>query len=437
MIKNEARRQNDSIIIRCNNKIRNNWIGSGEADIIRLDTRFSPAQTWRRIQKSQCRRFMYGLFVLCVIPPRSFHHGDDTVAKHPELSSRKVSFSVPSSGSEHLKPTLFSEDVLFFFFSRDVGYFSCPPGSQIIIPLAVSPQRWEQQMSNGRARRWKRSRSARQPWERCGIVDLAERFCLWVACGLHAVWFQPGGGFVCENVWERVCPVIKSACVENKWAWLNKENCFCPLACFVFSINTVFVAAPVSLASSFAILSVQIFRRRASLAARTLRRQPSSVASAINNDNMRTLSKSADLISQPGDSVDDGCTPGFRGPAVIWSRLFFRDLTKKTKNEWTKTLELSRSQFSWTAWEPPHKHEWRWPTFRLQPRPDPRAVGGENLAAGVLHPGRSICGICKKKTQRPACFWATYLSQGAARSSSSTILAARFPQQSCLSSGLC
>lgn len=86
-----------------------------------------------------------------------------------------------------------------------------------------------------------------------------------------------------------------------------------------------------SLASSFAILSVQIFRRRASLAARTLRRQPSSVASAINNDNMRTLSKSADLISQPGDSVDDGCTPGFRGPAVIWSRLFFRDLTKKTK----------------------------------------------------------------------------------------------------------
>lgn len=147
-----------------------------------------------------------------------------------------------------------------------------------------------------------------------------------------------GGGFVCENVWERVCPVIKSACVENKWAWLNKENCFCPLACFVFSINTVFVAAPVSLASSFAILSVQIFRRRASLAARTLRRQPSSVASAINNDNMRTLSKSADLISQPGDSVDDGCTPGFRGPAVIWSRLFFRDLTKKTKKRMNKNV---------------------------------------------------------------------------------------------------
>lgn len=132
---------------------------------------------------------MCGLFVPFVIPPRSFQQA---VVNHPELSSCKVSFSVPSFGKRALKANF----VLWrhFSFSRR-GLFQLS-ACFTDHPLVICPRGWEQQMWNGRARWWKWSGSARRPWERCGIVDLAEHFCLWVTCGPRPVWFHFSGRFL-------------------------------------------------------------------------------------------------------------------------------------------------------------------------------------------------------------------------------------------------
>lgn len=101
------------------------------------------------------------------------------VVKHPGLSSGKVSFSVLSGRRDHLKPTLFSQDV-FLFLRR--GFFqlsACFTDHRSVI----CPQRRQQQMWNGRTLRRKWNGSERRPWERCGIVDLAERFRLRQTCG--------------------------------------------------------------------------------------------------------------------------------------------------------------------------------------------------------------------------------------------------------------
>lgn len=97
--KHKAWNPDDSVIVCCNNKIRNNWICSGDADIIRIDTSTKNGKA----QKSQCEASCTDFLCCCnsstLISARRWHSSETSPANllfssRPNLSSGERALKV-------------------------------------------------------------------------------------------------------------------------------------------------------------------------------------------------------------------------------------------------------------------------------------------------------------------------------------------------------
>lgn len=147
MIKNKTWKQNDGKIICSNNKIRNNWLYSGEADIIPLDMSFSPAQTWQRTKEPLSSRHVWTFCAVCnssTLISAWWWHCCETSRAFILQSS----VFCPVLRERALKAN-FVLRRHFSFPRRGLFQLSaCFTDYHLLIP----PQRWEQQMWNGHAR---------------------------------------------------------------------------------------------------------------------------------------------------------------------------------------------------------------------------------------------------------------------------------------------